>query len=302
MSTNNAINGPYSSTPTANFISKWDANSNMSGNNFLSGYTTTATAAATTTLTVASTYQQYFTGSTTQTVVLPVTSTLVLGQSFYIVNNSSGVVTVQSSGGNTIQAMAANTALLVTCILTSGTSAASWSSTYIIASGLSLPLSVANGGTGVTASDPVIQRVSTETGAQSSGTTLIPYDDTIPQNTEGDQYFSLAITPKNSSNILVIDLIGFFANSLGATGVLVTAALFQDSTANALAAGSGNNASSFQPFMFRHIMTAGTTSSTTFKIRAGGSSASTTAINGSSGARFLGGVYASSLTITEYAS
>jgi hypothetical protein len=116
--------------PTASMWAGWDANKNLSANNFLSGYTTTVTAAGTTTFTVGSTYQHYFTGSITQTVILPVTSTLVLGQSFYIVNNSSGTVTVESSGANTIQAMAANTTLLVTCISTSGATAASWSAQY----------------------------------------------------------------------------------------------------------------------------------------------------------------------------
>lgn len=103
---------------------------NNSSNSFLAGYTSTATAASTTTLTVSSPQQQYFTGSTTQTVLLPVVSTLALGQSFIIVNNSSGVVTVQSSGSNTIQAMAAGSQLVVTVILTTGTSAASWNSNY----------------------------------------------------------------------------------------------------------------------------------------------------------------------------
>jgi hypothetical protein len=131
MTTNNQINTLFTSTPTASAISQWDANKNMSANNFLYGYTTTATAASTTTLTIASTQQQFFTGTSTQTVVLPVTSTLVLGFSFYIVNNSSGNVTVQSSGANTVQVMAANTTLLVTCILTSGTTAASWSIEYV---------------------------------------------------------------------------------------------------------------------------------------------------------------------------
>lgn len=93
-------------------------------------YTTTATAAGTTTLTVDSNRKQYFTGSTTQTVVLPVTSTLALGRAFKIVNESSGVVTVQSSGANTIQAMAANTILDLECILTSGTGIASWYAKY----------------------------------------------------------------------------------------------------------------------------------------------------------------------------
>jgi hypothetical protein len=133
-------------SPSATSFAGWDANKNLSSNSFLSSYTTTATAAGTTTLTVSSTYQQYFTGTTTQSVVLPVTSTLVLGQSFYIVNNSTGVVTVKSSGSNTIQVMAAGTTLLVTCILTSGTTASSWATNYILNSPISLPLSLSNGG------------------------------------------------------------------------------------------------------------------------------------------------------------
>ena len=78
-----------SSTPSASGIAVWDANSNLSANSTINGYATTATAAGTTTLTVASKYQQYFTGSTTQTVVMPNTSTLALGQSYLLVNNSS---------------------------------------------------------------------------------------------------------------------------------------------------------------------------------------------------------------------
>lgn len=113
-------------TPTASSFSGWDANSNLSANNFINKYTTTATAAGTTTLTNQSTYLQYFTGATTQTVVLPVTSTLALGFSFRIVNQSTGLVTVQSSGANNILIMPANTVSIFTCILTSGTTAASW--------------------------------------------------------------------------------------------------------------------------------------------------------------------------------
>jgi hypothetical protein len=108
---------------------------------FIDGYATTATAAGTTTLTVASAKNQYFTGTTTQTVVLPVTSTLVLGQTFEIFNISTGKVTVQSSGANTIQVMggtgityapgAPGTKLVVTCIATSGTGTSSWAYEYV---------------------------------------------------------------------------------------------------------------------------------------------------------------------------
>jgi hypothetical protein len=93
-------------------------------------YTTTATAAGTTTLTVSSNYYQFFTGATTQTVVMPVTSTLTAGQSWEIYNNSTGAVTVQSSGANTIIILAGGTKAKITCILTSGTSAASWDFDY----------------------------------------------------------------------------------------------------------------------------------------------------------------------------
>lgn len=94
--------------------------------NTVDGYATTATAAGTTTLTVASYYQQYFTGATTQTVVMPVASTLVVGWKIRVVNNSSGIVTVQSSGANTIYAVPAGGDVIFTCILASGTTAASW--------------------------------------------------------------------------------------------------------------------------------------------------------------------------------
>ena len=91
------------------------------------GYATTATAAGTTTLTVASPHQQLFTGTTTQTIVLPVTSTLVLGLGYTITNNSTGVLTVQSSGLNDIVSVPAKATVKVVCILITGTTAASWS-------------------------------------------------------------------------------------------------------------------------------------------------------------------------------
>lgn len=93
----------------------------------ITGYTTTATAAGTTVLTVASNSYQYFTGTTTQTITMPVTSTLELGRTFVFVNNSTGAVTVNSSGGNAIVVLPGSTSAWVTCILLSGTSAASWS-------------------------------------------------------------------------------------------------------------------------------------------------------------------------------
>jgi hypothetical protein len=115
------------SLATVSSIALRDASGNTGMNNLLEGYTTTATAAGTTTLVVGSTQQQYFTGTTTQTVVLPVTSTLVLGQSFIIVNNSTGLITIQSSGSAVVSFLTPGTTGTLVCILTSGTTAISWS-------------------------------------------------------------------------------------------------------------------------------------------------------------------------------
>jgi hypothetical protein len=100
-------------------------------NNIKMGYTTTATAAGTTTLTVSSNYRQFFTGSTTQTIVLPVTSTLVTGMAFEIENNSTGLLTVNSSGGNLVGTIPAGVCAHAVCIGTTLTTAADWDWDYI---------------------------------------------------------------------------------------------------------------------------------------------------------------------------
>ena len=144
-----------------------------------------------------------------------------------------------------------------------------------------------------------IQQVSTQTGSYFSGTTVLPIDDTIPQNTEGDQYLQATITPTVSTNVLVIEAIYNVANS--GTNNIIGMGLFQDSTANALAASwtQGNIANNPVNLSLKYTMIAGTIAATTFKIRIGGGSAGTTQINGGSGVRYLGGVLMSGFTVTE---
>jgi hypothetical protein len=144
-----------------------------------------------------------------------------------------------------------------------------------------------------------VQRVNTQTGTLATGSTQIPRDNTIPQNTEGDEYMTLAITPTSATNKLKIDVV---LNRAATSTVGFTTALFQDSTANALAAVSDQvvSANTMEEVTFSHTMTAGTTSSTTFKVRAGPASAAAITFNGQAGVRLYGGVAASSITITEY--
>ena len=147
-------------------------------------------------------------------------------------------------------------------------------------------------------SGSVIQRVNTQTGAVATGTTTVPIDDTIPQNTEGDEYMTLAITPTSSSNLLRIQSV-FNGSSSVVNNLIVS--LFQDSTANALISGNARAdvATGLYQVVLNYVMTAGTTSSTTFKIRCGGNAAGTTTFNGTSGGRLFGGVLLSSITIME---
>lgn len=123
------------SAATASTVMTRDSNANTKSNSHASGVATTATAGSTTTLTVASAQFQQFTGSSTQTVVLPDATTLVTGQSFIISNRSSGAVTVNANGGGGVTTIAAGTVQTVT-LITNGTSAGSWDTGANSSSGL----------------------------------------------------------------------------------------------------------------------------------------------------------------------
>ena len=144
----------------------------------------------------------------------------------------------------------------------------------------------------------IVQTVNLRATGVATGTTLIPTDDTIPQKTEGVEYMTLAITPTHASNKLKIEVTVFMA-SFGVTRL--TTCLFQDDTANGLAAvQTVTQAAGYEEVhSFTHYMAAGTTSETTFKVRAGGNTTNTTTFNGTAGARRYGGTAGSSITIQE---
>lgn len=133
--------------------------------------------------------------------------------------------------------------------------------------------------------------------AMATGSTAIPFDDTIPQNTEGVQLLSVSITPRSSTSKLEIEAEIFIGTGSVDAG---TIALFQDSTANALAAKTDyTGATETRIVTLRHVMTSGTTSSTTFKIRYGTHSGITFTFNGRGGSRFMGGVANSIIRVRE---
>ena len=169
---------------------------------------------------------------------------------------------------------------------------------------VSVNASVASVGTLPTARLPtgsVLQVDNFQTGTLATGSTAIPFDNTIPQITEGDEYMSLAFTPKFSTSKLKIDVVWQGTNaSISTNGFVV--ALFMVGTSNALAANFNSVANgSINNFVFTHYMTSGTTSAITFKVRAGSGNGATTSFNGQTGSALGGGALASSITISEIA-
>lgn len=148
----------------------------------------------------------------------------------------------------------------------------------------------------------VVQTVHNQTGEVQAGTGNLNFDNTVPQSTEG---FALtlmdtSITPKAVGNKLRIDVTLQMSNS--STNTRIGACLFKDSETDARACGvsaKDNTTAAYGPVTFTYWMTAGQTTSMTFKIRVGASSGTTT-LNGVNSGRIFGGAYSSSVSITEY--
>ena len=149
----------------------------------------------------------------------------------------------------------------------------------------------------------VVQQVFSQDGEVATGTTIFTLDDSIPQqSSDGDEYMSVSITPTNAANLLKIEVELNMAHSSASSGVHA-GGIFQDSDEDALAVNyMARNVGTNNVGLLRitHWMTAGTTSSTTFKALAGGNGAGTTTFNGRAGSRDFGGTLASTMTVTEY--
>ena len=149
------------------------------------------------------------------------------------------------------------------------------------------------------ASPTIVQSLYEDRTTTFSTATAIPYDDTIPQNTEGAEVMTLTIKPENATNKLRIRVSTTSSNS--SAGYLILA-LFKDSDASALAAEAVWSNASDAPTQLNlvHEMEAGTESDIIFKVRAG-SASGTMRMNGIGAGRRLGGVAKPTITIEEIA-
>lgn len=109
----------------------------------------------------------------------------------------------------------------------------------------------------------------------------IPYDNTIPQITEGFEVMTRAITPKLATSDLLIEVsIYGSVNGTGASEFI--GALFRDSTANAIAANSQTvpGQGYLSQLKLTAKVSAGSTSASTFRVRIGSTDGRNTSFNG----------------------
>lgn len=148
----------------------------------------------------------------------------------------------------------------------------------------------------------VLQSPATLSGAylNFAGSTIIPYDNTTPQNTEGHEVITVTITPKKATSILKIRGIIFGASNAGNS---LIAALFKDADVNALASAAifhgGNNVVDAIPFAYE--MVAGVTTAITFKIRLGSNVTGSLSFNGDSGGGIFNATLGSFIEVIEEA-
>jgi len=123
----------------------------------------------------------------------------------------------------------------------------------------------------------------------------IPLTDAIPQITAGTQILACTVAPKSALNIMRVDGLAYMtANS----GVHVIMALFtggKDAVA-AMTALQGNANTGAFPLTYQ---AKATVTSITYSLRAGPATSAVVTLNGQSTARLFGGVFLSSLQVTE---
>lgn len=239
------------------------------------GYTTTVTSGTPVVLTSASTPRQFFTGSTAQTITLPVASTMVLGETFKIRNQSTAALTVNSSGANLVSVIPAGAGFAITCILTSGTTAASWDADF---EGTS---TITGTGAAVLANTPVLIGPEERTTVSATAATGTIAFDLVTQGvlyytTNASANFTLNFrgnaTTTLTSMLAVGDSISaVFLNTNGATAFYPTAFQIDGSAVTPKWSGgtapAAGNASSIDGYTFTIIKTAATP---TYTVLAGG--------------------------------
>jgi hypothetical protein len=148
------------------------------------------------------------------------------------------------------------------------------------------------------ASGKLVTRAYGEYTTNADLTTQMPYDDTIPQNTEGDEVLTVAITLASTSNRVRITVSGFGT----ASASRICCALFRDSVADALVAWAVSAVSNDTEKAIDHVFEylPSLSGSHTFKLRVGADTAAgIVRLNGNLSGRAFGGVAAVKMVVEE---
>ena len=141
----------------------------------------------------------------------------------------------------------------------------------------------------------IIQSVLVTTNAYTTHTTVIPYDDTIPQIGEGDLLLTASITPTTTATRVRVSVL--IQSDSGVN--MAQCALFRGAVSNALAAaGTDNGTDALNQLVLEFEDVPGSVSAQSYTVRVGPESG-TMAVNGTSGSRKYGGVLVSSIRLEE---
>ena len=142
----------------------------------------------------------------------------------------------------------------------------------------------------------VAQVAHASTSTKSTFTTVLPHDNTTPQNTEGTEVLTCSITPTNASSYLLIEFSGCFGVSAASA---VNYAIFVNSTADAIFAGNITQTyANICQFFFR--VAAGSTAARTYKVRVGPTGATSIYWNSNNiNSSLFNGLCYTTMTVTE---
>lgn len=128
-------------------------------------------------------------------------------------------------------------------------------------------------------------------------TSIIPADDTIPQNTEGAEALTLSYTPVSTTSKLVISYGGLVTAN---TATYCSLALFVDTTADAISSFASAGQTAQGNFLGGvYEVTSSSTTARTYKLRFGQNAAGTCTLNGASGTRIHGGSLTTYIKVLE---
>ena len=142
-----------------------------------------------------------------------------------------------------------------------------------------------------------VQVVNAQSSVSASTPTNIPYDNSVPTNTQGAQFLTLGITPSNINNQLIIEVL-VNCTSNGASTQATVVLLDGASTLSCVSEGVNNDSNSLYSIPLQFKMTAGTLSTKTFNVRVGSTTGTLFFNRNATGDKFSTALI-SSITITE---